>query len=370
MIEPNTLTAQATNLQQEYETRKALFENQPVIIQRFLEIQGRQIAEALVNKAFSTHFSLPDRIITQVKRINETVSIALPENTREQVVGGLAGRLIKRDLRDEIAQRLNELEQSPDQSISVSAGLLRFAASTHMISSMLPDGRSVTYVPEGDEEIPTIPAGDETLESAITQSDDAIAEEGKVDTGRGDLQVPFVPAARRFFLPQWVAFDDKGKLLTGTVDDAEGYLRSMQRYAMILHHAASLTAYMVVNEEYQRKRYGILGQLVNQGRALANYRTQEIVFKIKERARKQSLNRGLSLDLPFFNDQTLTMDNSHIEVIPAGRITFVPAFVVRASREEQAKVAQDTRLSSSTRKHLLEQLALIEAAFKSAQSEI
>jgi hypothetical protein len=38
---------------------------------------------------------------------------------------------------------------------------------------------------------------------------------------------------------------------------------------------------------------------------------------------------------------------------------------VRAAREEQAKVAQDTRLSPSTRKHLLAELKTLEQAFKS-----
>jgi len=42
---------------------------------------------------------------------------------------------------------------------------------------------------------------------------------------------------------------------------------------------------------------------------------------------------------------------------------FVPAFVVRASEQEEAKVAQDTRLSASTRKHLLSELRELEEAF-------
>jgi hypothetical protein len=58
------------------------------------------------------------------------------------------------------------------------------------------------------------------------------------------------------------------------------------------------------------------------------------------------------------------MENSEIEVIPAGRIMFVPGFVVRATRGEQAKAAQDTRLNSSTRKHLLSQLKALETAFQ------
>jgi len=57
------------------------------------------------------------------------------------------------------------------------------------------------------------------------------------------------------------------------------------------------------------------------------------------------------------------MKTHDFEVIPAGRIMFVPAFVVRASEQEQAKVAQDTRLSPSTRKHLLAELNELEQAF-------
>jgi hypothetical protein len=43
---------------------------------------------------------------------------------------------------------------------------------------------------------------------------------------------------------------------------------------------------------------------------------------------------------------------------------FVPAFVVRSVRDEQAKVAQDTRLSPSTRKYLLLELSTLEDAFE------
>ena len=59
------------------------------------------------------------------------------------------------------------------------------------------------------------------------------------------------------------------------------------------------------------------------------------------------------------------LEKSAIEIIPAGRILFLPAFVVRASRNEQVKVAQDTRLNASTRKHLLAQLKNLETAFES-----
>jgi len=230
----------------------------------------------------------------------------------------------------------------------------------------LPTGRSVTYVAVEGEEIATLPVNS-ALDpaSAITATTDAIAEEATegADRGRGELLVPYVPAARRFYLPQWVAFDEHDHLLVNSVEEAEAHVASMQRFLTLLHASVALAPYMVADEVYQQKRYGMLGQLVNQGRALARYRTLEIINEIKRRAAAQDLNRGLSLSLPYFDDQTLELKQRQIEIIPVGRIMFVPAFVVRAVREDQAKVAQDTRLSASTRKHVLGELELLEAAF-------
>jgi hypothetical protein len=348
------------HLTQDYEYQKAMFENQPVIVQRFLEGQAQFIAEALISKTSQVRFSLPDRVVTRIIQLGQEGMITIPEEQRQSLVGAF----LQRDVREVLLRRLNELEKSSDQAIAVSAGLLRYATAMFMIHNLLPAGRTVKYFPNGDEEIPTIPANDNVPESAFTQASDAIVEDGNNDD-RGDLQTPYVPAARKFFLPQWVAFDDQGKLLLGSIKEAEAHVQSMQRYAMILHRALALAPYLSASEEYQRKRYGILGQLINQGRTLASFKTAEIICEIKVRAEKQSLNRGLSITLPYFDDQTLDMKISNLEIIPAGRIMFIPAFVVRASRGEQAKVAQDTRLNVSTRKHLLAQLEALETAFQS-----
>jgi hypothetical protein len=42
---------------------------------------------------------------------------------------------------------------------------------------------------------------------------------------------------------------------------------------------------------------------------------------------------------------------------------FVPAFVVRAAREEAAKRVQDTRFNPSTRTHLIAELRMLEDSF-------
>ncbi len=348
------------HLTQEYEAQKALFESQTVIVQRFLEGQVQVIADALISKTSQVRFALPDRVATQIIRSGQDGTVVVPEAQRQNVVGGF----LHFDVHEALTRRLNELERSADQAIATSAGLLRYATATYMVHDLLPSGRTVTYRSDGDEQIPTIPVEDYAPESAITQVSDAIVEDGN-NGDRGDVQTPFVPAARKFFLPQWVAFDNQGKLLVGSVTEAEAHVQSMQNYVAILHRAISLAPYISASEEYQRKRYGILGQLINQGRALANFKTQEIICEIKARAEKQTLNRGLSITLPYFDDQTLQMDKTNFEIIPAGRIMFVPAFVVHASASEQAKVAQDTRLNASTRKHLLAQLKALETSFQS-----
>jgi hypothetical protein len=350
-------------LRLEYDRQNALFDAQLPIVQRFLEAQASQIAEAYAERAQRVHFTLPDRVIVT----KGTEPITVTQSLRQQRVGDFRDKLARRDVHDTLRQRLTELEQSRDQAIVIAASLIRFSSATHMVRNMLPSGRIVTYVPVEEDDIPSIPVSNEMEpESAITASTDAIAEEGNDEDGRGSLQVPFVPAARRFYLPQWVAFGDKGELLVSSAKQAEAHVASMQHFLTVLFAARSLAPYMVADEEFEKKRYGMLGQLVNQGRGLANHLTNEIVSLIKTRAAEQSLNRGLSLRLPYFDDQDLCIKTHNFIVIPAGRIMFVPAFVVRAVLDEQAKIAQDTRFSVSTRRHLLAELQKLGEAFTSS----
>jgi len=359
---PTPSSSATSHLRQELESWRARFEAQPGMVQRFLEAQGRQLAEALIRAdgPAQVRLTLPDR----VKPEPDEAEQAVPAELREQLAGGLMERLVRESASKVLRQRLAELEQSPNRAVAAAAGLLRHTTAIQLVTALLPAGRTVRYEAAPGDEIPSRPVGGELEpESAITASTDAIAEEGAGEEGRGELQVPFVPAARRFYMPQWVAFDDQGKLLVGSAAEAEAHVASMQRFLAGLHAAVSLASYLVADEVYQQKRHGMLGQLVNQARALARHQTREIIQDIRRRAAAQDLNRGLGLSLPYFDDQDLRLKTHDFEVIPAGRIMFVPAFVVRAVRQEGAKVAQDTRLSPSTRRHLLEELALLEQAF-------
>jgi hypothetical protein len=109
---------------------------------------------------------------------------------------------------------------------------------------------------------------------------------------------------------------------------------------------------------------GVLAdRLIDMGRALARYQTLEIIDTIKRRAAANQLNRGLSISLPFFDDQALAMKVHCFQVIPKGRVMFVPAFVVLAVHRERARVMRNTRLNDSTRHYLLSELTLLEEAF-------
>lgn len=352
-------------LREEYDSQQRLLEAQPAIIARYLEAQGKQLADTLSRNLNHAHFSLPDRVVTEWVDGKPTAPTAIPAGQREQETGGVIDRLVGNQIRFVLHNRLVELEGSARKSVAVSASLIRFATAWHMVYAMLPSGRSVNYMAPEGEEISSIPVKEsQVVESAITQASDAIVEEDGDETPRGELQVPFTAEARQFFLPQWVSFGTQGNLLVNNVNEAEAHLSSMIHYIEILHTAVGLAPYFVADPEYQKKRYGMLGQLVNQGRALACHQTEEMIRIIKQRGASHDLNRGLSLSLPYFDDQALRMQTRDFVVIPFGRIMFVPTFVIKATQEEEAKVAQDTRLSPSTRKYMLLELDMLKHAFQ------
>lgn len=353
-----------SSLEQELEVNVALFRKQPAITQRFFEAQASQIADALIEHKTSLRFSLPDKLI----RVNNTTGaddiLNIPAEQRHHTAGGFMNRLTGKDIKDEVRHKIIELEHSPIESVAVAGRLLQYAIATHLVHNVLPSGKHVQYKREDDSElIACIPASDELPESAITQASDAITQEGADSPGRGELQVPYIPYARKFYLPQWVSLNENDELIVGSDKEADANLQSMQQFIVILHLASSMASYIIADKVYQTKRYGMLGQLVNQGRALSRYRVRQIIATIKSRAAAQQLNRGLSLSVPYFDDQDLMMGSTNFEVIPAGRIMFVPAFVVRAAKEEADKRRQDTRFNLSTRKHLLAGLRILEEAF-------
>ena len=99
------------------------------------------------------------------------------------------------------------------------------------------------------------------------------------------------------------------------------------------------------------------------GQMLAQIELDEIIGKTKRWAKAGQLNRGLRLTLPFFDDQAMEIGWRDLEVIPRGRVPFIPAFVVIAARQEGERAGQEKAMTPTTRAHLLGQLRRLEFAF-------
>jgi len=234
-----------------------------------------------------------------------------------------------------------------------------------MVHDYLPMGMNVQYIPEEADEIPSIPVKNRRLSNPkrLDNLADVIVDRKQKDKTQGELTATSGDESGGFFLPQWVAFDEQHHLLVNDLGTAEEFIIALKRYLAVLDMAAGFAPYIAVDDEYIIKHYGVLGQLVNQGRALANHQVELICQKIKNRSASHSLDRGFSLTIPYFNDQSLALESYNFDVIPKGRVMFVPAFVVLAVRAEELHVAQNMRLNHSTRRHLMKELSVLERSF-------
>jgi hypothetical protein len=345
-------------LAREYEELTRLYDTQPTLTQHFLDQQAAAIVSALGQEKSRIRYQLPDRIILEG---GETLDI--PPAVRPRTVGKPLKHSSRLEKRAELIRHLNALEQGINPGLAVCGKLYRFTLAKTILHHLLPDGRPVRYRSENGNDIPSIPL-DVVLPSALLASTDAMNESDPVDPDAGSLQVPYVEAARRFYLPQWVAFGNGDRLLTRSTAEAEACIASLENAVSLLQDAAAICPCIVTDGTYQNKRAGLLGQFVNQGRALARFHTREIIARIRSRVAAGTLNRGFSLSLPYFDDDALSVRIFSVEVIPRGRIMFVPAFVVLAMRRAQDQIHNDYRFNHSTRMYLLEQLRNIEDAFK------
>lgn len=327
------IASPVSQLREKYEKISRLYQAQPEPVQRFISVQAQQLSQAIVQSLSAIHFSLPTQVVVQDEILD------VPASHRQQNVGGFFDRAARKDIRSAFKQRLSKLKSTANPALMVSTSLIRYATAVAIVHTVLPSGQAVVYKAVDGEEVPNIP-------------DD-----------NADALPPAIPFEQRFFMPGWIALGGDGNLLAQSVKEAHSRLTCMQTYLDNLQVAVSLAPYMVVDEVYQQKRYGMVGQLVNQGHAIAWYETGQAINLIKQRAANNNLNRGLTLSLPYFDDQRLEYRTLDFTIIPPGRYMYVPAFVVLAARREQTLVAQDTRLSLSTRKYLLAELSLLEKTF-------
>lgn len=338
----------------EYENLKRFFATQDPEVQHLIDQQAELIIGGLEQPNQVVRLTMPPRLVLPS-------GIKLLINTRIPKLKPIAfsRRLTHLENKAVVMHALREMEQDSRPGVADFGIMLKLAVARELVYNHLPDGRLIHFQPVEFGEIPSQPLAEEPGNDPANRSD--LADQ-KMDGILND-PVPYVPYARLFFIPRWVAFDEKDRLLTGSEREAEAMVASLQNAVALLEDAETIYPCIVADEAFQRKRAGLLGQLVNQGCALARYYTRSIIDQMQHLARTGGLDRGLRLDLPYFDFQSLGMCNLPVEIIPASRIQFIPAFVVRAMQLTLEKVQQDMDLHPATRRHLVQQMTWLEDGF-------
>lgn len=288
------------SLNWQFNQLKFRYNAQPPAVQRSLETQARLIAKGIEERRSPIYFILPDQIACEGNDSAQPQIFPVPAELREQKIGDLLGQLSISDL----DRRLRTLEVDQNPAVSTVAALMRFSIVQNLAQSVLPADRS-----------------------------------------------------------EWVVFDENSNLLVNSIDEAREIISSMSHALDVLENLIKLAPYIIADKDFQWKRYGVQAQLVNQGRALAQYEIGEIIRTIRRRAEAHTLDRGLNLSLPYFDDQALQIKIYSFEIIPPGRVGFDPLFIVWAARYQQSEVTKQKKISPTTCKHLLDLLKFLECAF-------
>jgi hypothetical protein len=125
--------------------------------------------------------------------------------------------------------------------------------------------------------------------------------------------------------------DSQGRLLSGSLEEAERHLASMRVLLYQLKSAAGLAPFIVVDPSYQSRHSALLALLLEQGSRLAHYETLDIISYIQDRNASGQLNRGLHLHVPYFDDRSLELKT----IVISRKVLFVLAFIVHPAGEIQ-----------------------------------
>jgi len=340
----------------EYENLQALFESQSPAVKRFINQQAELIIANLKQPQKTVQLVMPVQLTS-----SSGASVGIQAKATDLQRIHFSRRLKRQENRALVMHALREMEVDSRPGVSDFSILLKLTVASDIIYKHLPDGRAIHYQAAEFGEIPSQPLG-ELPGSGPAITDHLLEPAAGTDAVLND-PVPYVPYARLFFIPRWVALDDKDRLLTGSEQEAEALVASLQNAVALLEDAEAICPCIVADEAFQRKRAGLLGELVNQGCALARYFTRTIINSLHQLAGTGGLDRGLKLDLPYFDFTTLSMGNLPVEIFPASRIQFVPAFVVRAMQLTSKKIQQNPDMHTATRRHLTQQLIWLEDEF-------
>jgi len=258
------------------------------------------VADALTHITYWIAIQLPCRIL------HNTV-LDVPPHMTVLRAGNIAHRVLQRPCNTAVVHRLKELSEHANAVVAESAKLTSYLAAQQLLTSL---------------------------------------------PGSADLYTNYTP------------FNKQGQLIVADHTTADALLAQLSQYMDRLHMAEQLYPGWTTHGLYNKVSTLLTTHFVEQGRALANSYTREIVSEIRQHWQAGKIARGLTLFIPYLDERRCRMEKYKVVVIPTGRILFRPEFIIGACRVSQHHVRKDPELSQATRWQLLSQLDSIIQAFE------
>lgn len=308
----------------EGEQKWVLWRNQTKEVQQYFVAQAERILHAIQENTSSLEFSLPEKVVLVDPFTHAYREEAIPGRYRRQIIGN---HLFQRgnSTLSNVLQRLSDLQGSAHLSLSLSASILRYWIARLWLNQ----------IPEGE------PIPESHKEGTLSQD--------TLETQR--------------YFPQWQMFNSQGEPLFSTREEAEQRIAAIESALQSLLSAMAIDPAIVEEEPFRSRYAALIAQWTEQGRAYSEYLTRVIISTIRQRENQHTLNRGLTVHLPYFDDQLLEIKYLDLEVVPPGRIAFEEVFLIQAAQRAKQRVSKDPKLSLTTRQHLLEELKLLETSF-------
>ncbi|MFZ5808213.1 MAG: hypothetical protein ACOY16_02925 [Chloroflexota bacterium] len=274
----------------------------PAVRQHFVE-QGQIICQAILQGSSKVQFRFPERIRLLGDDLQTWREENIARRYRQQWAGNRLLRGRSGELVKSFIQRMSELQSSADEAIATCAEIIRYQTALALFSSL---PRKVV----------------EETSSGV----DALA--------------------------------------ASTLEEAECQVHELEGYVHVLTMAFAVEPAIGEEEAYSNMTSRMIQRLIEAGLSYCQRSTLQIISTIRQRVAQNSLNRGLSVSIPYFDDEVLQLRRFDLEVIPPSRILFEPIFVVNAVQEAKKMVSDDPNLSPGTRQHLFEQLEVLEKSFE------
>ncbi len=299
-MNPSTTVTRFEQLREALAWAEHTLGQQPEDLRLEYQQAGRNIADALTQETYSISIQLPFRIQ------HEVMLNARPVLTQLHI-GSAFNRLLRKSCHAALIDRLHALSEHTHLVVSESARLTGYLAARVLLTS-LPN---------------------------------------QVDLRR-----------------HYTAFDERGGQIIEPDSTADALIGQLSRRMDWLRTAEQLYPAWTTHDLYNHAAALLTAHLIEQGRALANYYTQQIIRDMRQEWRAGKITRGLTLFIPYLDERLYRMQKYKVIVIPTGRILFRPEFVIGACRLAERDVRKDPDLSQSTRWQLLSQLDSISQAFE------